>query len=411
MSWNLVTLDRASDTRFDDLSHFSRKVFDSVSRADQRGWAEVYLRGLLTTKGKKSLRNIAEQLGISGSTQSLQQFINQSPWDWRRVETDLSREIHKTFMPKAWILDDVVVQKRGRCSVGVDQFYVPKMRKSVNGQIGMGIFLSSTQASTPVSWRIILSDRWLDDKKLAEKAYVPSGYGIQTAWQASLSLLDAMRKDAALPERPVLADFRGLRGADALIRGLIEREMDYFIELDPSVQLVDDRPNRPPYDRYGPRGDVRSLTDLAAAQELKRRAKAKHSHGVQRTSHLAMSSVRLPGSGHPPAMRLLTEWPASARHGEPRFWLTNLTTWSLRQLMQLRSIWNRHDAEVRSFQDDYGVRDFEGRSFIGWHHQMTMASAAFAFSKLGCMRLHALGVASDSQGACDGSPPSFVPIA
>ncbi len=29
------------------------------------------------------------------------------------------------------------------------------------------------------------------------------------------------------------------------------------------------------------------------------------------------------------------------------------------------------------------MQDFEGRSFVGWHHHMTLVSAAYAYDSLG----------------------------
>ncbi|MGQ4426735.1 hypothetical protein ACN6LL_001412, partial [Streptomyces violaceoruber] len=37
---------------------------------------------------------------------------------------------------------------------------------------------------------------------------------------------------------------------------------------------------------------------------------------------------------------------------------------------------------LQRLQDDFGLLDFEGRSFPGWHHHMTMASAAGVYSHL-----------------------------
>ena len=39
-------------------------------------------------------------------------------------------------------------------------------------------------------------------------------------------------------------------------------------------------------------------------------------------------------------------------------------------------------ATVAALRERFGVLDFEGRSFPGWHHHMTMASAAYAFRHL-----------------------------
>ena len=43
----------------DALGAYCRRLFSSFARSDQRRWGEVYLRGLLTTPGRKTLAAIA----------------------------------------------------------------------------------------------------------------------------------------------------------------------------------------------------------------------------------------------------------------------------------------------------------------------------------------------------------------
>nr|BFF00340.1 hypothetical protein GCM10020241_20150 [Streptoalloteichus tenebrarius] len=46
-------------------------------------------------------------------------------------------------------------------------------------------------------------------------------------------------------------------------------------------------------------------------------------------------------------------------------------------LVRLR---DRATAFVAAVRDDFGLCDFEGRSFRGWHHHATLVSAAHAFA-------------------------------
>ncbi|KPI02577.1 hypothetical protein OK074_5240 [Actinobacteria bacterium OK074] len=383
-------MERPRENTRSALPSFSGRIFSQISRIDQRGWAEAYLRGLLTTKGKKSLRNMAEQLGLPDAIQSFQQFINQSPWDWEPVCRNLASEVLEALNPELLVIDNVVIPKRGKCSVGVDRYFVPQLRKSVNGQIGMGLFLAAETASVPVAWHILLSDRWMNDCKLREKTYVPCQYGTKTAWQAALALLETVNESWGAPARPVAADFRGLRGAEQLIGGLLDRRLEFLLELDPSVRLLEAVPRRLP--RAAPQGvpEPRCLTDLPVVREFRRRAGTRGAFATGGRPHppVATTTVRLPGPGRAMDLRLLTEWPASARAGAPRFFLTNVTGWDTRGLVRARQIWHRHKKSRQVFQSDYGVDDFEGRSFLGWHHHMALASAAFTFNRLGTSTAH-----------------------
>lgn len=40
------------------------------------------------------------------------------------------------------------------------------------------------------------------------------------------------------------------------------------------------------------------------------------------------------------------------------------------------------EESVREMSEDFGLLDFEGRSFPGWHHHMTLVSATYGYSGL-----------------------------
>jgi SRSO17 transposase len=101
-----------------DPSSFCDDVFASIPRADQRRWAEVYVRGLLRVPGRKSIRRICEHVLGMPADQCLQQFLNQSPWSWEPVRRALAFRIAGT-RPKALVVEDAVFPKAGSSSVGV----------------------------------------------------------------------------------------------------------------------------------------------------------------------------------------------------------------------------------------------------------------------------------------------------
>src|SRR5262249_39261265 len=69
----------------DGLSSFCQDIFGSLARSDQRRWGEVYIRGLLTVRGRKTIRRISDHVVGGPVDQCLQQFVNQSPWRWEPV--------------------------------------------------------------------------------------------------------------------------------------------------------------------------------------------------------------------------------------------------------------------------------------------------------------------------------------
>ena len=154
------------------LVAFATEMFASFPRNDQRGWGEVYLRGLMLDGRRKSIEPMAARLS-DGDEQCLQQFLNQSPWAWEPVRKRLAARMSAEIAPLAWIVDDTGFPKAGRYSVGVARQYSGTLGKIGNCQVGVSISTASEAASCPLSWRLFLPAAWDDDAERRAKAHLP----------------------------------------------------------------------------------------------------------------------------------------------------------------------------------------------------------------------------------------------
>ncbi|MFH8405834.1 transposase, partial [Streptomyces sp. NPDC018019] len=89
-----------------ELAEFVAEVFGSLPRRDQRRWGECYLRGLMLDGRRKSIQPMAARLP-DGNMQALQQFVNQSPWEWEPVRRRIARRLCEVVRPEVWVVDDV----------------------------------------------------------------------------------------------------------------------------------------------------------------------------------------------------------------------------------------------------------------------------------------------------------------
>jgi SRSO17 transposase len=87
-----------------------------------------------------------------------------------------------------------------------------------------------------------------------------------------------------------------------------------------------------------------------------------------------------------PTRWLLVEWPASKP--EPvRYWLSNLPeTTPLVELVRLGKLRWRVEQDYREGKGALGLDHFEGRSWPGWHHHVTLVSVAHGFLTLERLR-------------------------
>ncbi len=84
-----------------------------------------------------------------------------------------------------------------------------------------------------------------------------------------------------------------------------------------------------------------------------------------------------------PGEELLIEW--SEKGDEPvKFWLSNLdpcrTTW--RGLVRKAKGRFRVEQDYREMKREVGLDHFEGRSWQGWHHHVTLVTMAYTFLML-----------------------------
>ena len=78
------------------LDTFLTEMLAPLGRRDRRHWGQVYVRGLLLDGERKSAGAMATRLP-DGNEQSLQQFLSQSPWEWKPLWQHMAERLERTF--------------------------------------------------------------------------------------------------------------------------------------------------------------------------------------------------------------------------------------------------------------------------------------------------------------------------
>lgn len=106
-----------------------------LGRSERRRNCGQYLSGLILPGERKSIEPIAERV-VGSNVQSLQQFVNQSPWDEQPVQKKLVKLVSKRFRIKQAViaLDDTSFPKKGNAFVGVAPQYCGALGKVANCQ-------------------------------------------------------------------------------------------------------------------------------------------------------------------------------------------------------------------------------------------------------------------------------------
>ncbi|MEV8630502.1 transposase [Streptosporangium sp. NPDC051023] len=353
-----------------------------MKRRDQRRWARLYIRGLLSIEGRKTMRGIASLESESAVEQSLQQFISQSPWGWISVRRALAGYLEQAIHPIAFVVEPLVIPKSGEHSVGVERRFVKKLGRLANCQQVLGVWLASEQAAFPIDWRLILSESWTDDPGRRQRAGIPDDEVSLTVEECAAEVVSTIVKAWEMRPRPVVMDAREL-DVGRLIFELSSRGIPFVFRVHDSIPVS-------PSDPRIPMGMGRRIEAGQLVDALRDVSRIVESRGpLAGTATPSRSGVVVAARVHTPFRS------ATAQDDLPNLtllgactgpeqrsvavWLSNITKLPPPALLRIA-----HTAEQVSWDrarvtHRLGLRDFEGRSFRGWHHHITLVSAAHAF--------------------------------
>ena len=383
------------------LSIFLEPMLGFLGREDRRRWARTYVTGLLLDGERKSIQPLAARLGLAGdATQSLQQFVSTGPWSCDVLQAAMTRTAASLWpQSHAWILDETSFPKAGTHSVGVGHQYCGALGKLANCQVAVSLHYAAGTLAEPSSaalgWRLFLPREWIDDPARRQKAGVPAERVYRSKNALALELVDeALAR--GLPPAPVLADSD--YGDDYSWRAALRaRGVGYGVAVDPRAKAWTHAPVGSPPPAAGrpapkdplpaprrldqiarelPKSAWRTLTwrggTRGPMQGRFARVPVWASHGYTQRQH----------GGERAREWLLVEWPPD-KDAPSDYWLAHLgggaKTPTLKRLIGLaRERW-RVEQDYRELKDELGLDHFEGRSWQGWHHHVTLTCLAHLF--------------------------------
>jgi SRSO17 transposase len=388
------------------LEAFADDIFASLPRTDQRARGECYLRGLMLDGRRKSIEPMAGRLGGEVHYQALHHFVAVSPWDWRPVRRRLAERLMAELQPTAWAVDDTGFPKDGDHSVGVRRQYCGTLGKTANCQLGVSVNAVTERASCPLDWRLFVPESW-DEPAMAPRraaCHLPDDVHHRPKWQLVLDMLDELDQWGLRP--PVLVADSGYGDVGEFRGGLDDRQIPYVVQVradtsaypkqvHPSVAPYAGKGRRPRPRYHDPPTSLKELALIAGPQACVDLIWRRGSKGLQRSCFVALR-VRPAGvtprrqarhAGEELPMRwLLAEWPTDK--AEPvKYWLSNLPEDTpMVELVRLGKLRWRIEQDYRELKRALGLDHYEGRSFGGWHHHVTLVSVAHGFLTLERLR-------------------------
>ncbi|WP_326559362.1 IS701 family transposase [Micromonospora sp. NBC_01796] len=396
----------------DDLADFVGDVFGSLTRVGWQDRAASYLQGLMIDGRRKSIQPMAGRLdGVHD--QALNHFVTNSPWDVNPVRARLAQRMDTVIRPLAWAVDDTGWLKCGSASPAVARQYTGTAGKVTNCQIGVSVNLVTDTASCPANWRLFLPAAWDPDTspdpdvdRRRTRAGIPDKVRHREKWRLALDMIDELTGWGL--RAPLIVADAGYGDAAEFRHGLTERDIPYVVQVSTNtgVHRHDTVRTTPPYQGVGKpptqryRQPTVSVKDLVLTDGQARTVAWRNGSRIRGGKPVKMQSrfvfLRVRPAGRVllteyrgqdlPEAWLIAEWPTG--HDEPtKYWLSNLpTTTPKRTLIRWAKLRWRIEHDYRELKTGLGLDHYEGRTWQGWHHHVTLVSAAHAFCTL--QRLH-----------------------
>jgi SRSO17 transposase len=382
------------------LKGFLDEMLVTLGRVERRHWGDVYIRGLLTTSGRKATASMAA--GVSdGNVQAMQQFIGQSPWPWdplrKRLGLRLVEELHPVA---AWVIDDTGFPKKGTHSVGVARQYSGTLGKIGNCQVAVSLHYATDDAAVPLDFALYLPEEWLDEEH-RRKAGIPEYVSFQPKWKLALDLID-QAIEWEVPGGVIVVD-AGYGNTTEFRIGLAERKLLFMVGVHntTTVWVDSDKLLSPTQVRRGRTrhkplevGAPISVIEVSHSWPQERWQRVTWREGAKglMTSRFAAARV-LPTHSYQndgpkeEILWLLVEWPED-KAAPTKYWFANLPAdTSLLALVRLAKIRWWIEQGYQQLKDELGLDHYEGRSWQGWHHHVTMTMLAFGFLALESLHL------------------------
>lgn len=365
------------------LDPFLERYAPLLQRAEQRAHLRTILSGKLSSLSRKTPEPIAHAAGVRREV--LQDFVGSSPWD-----DDLILGQMHLHLIEAWgdpdgvfTLDGSGFPKKGNHSCGVQRQWCGRLGKVDNCQIGVFLGYACKSGHTLLDRRLYLPENWADDTALRTRTHVPESVRFQEAWRIALVLLERCRE---VPHSWVSADdeFGRVKEFRAALRESSER---YLVDV-PENTLVRDLQEVPPVQlrRRGsqPKAPMESAASWAARQPAERWARVQVRNGEKEPIQVEAITVRVhtmyEGSRLGPEERLLVR---RSQEGKLSYHLSNAgQEVGLAELVRVKGEHHRVEQCFAEAKGEVGLGHYEVRSWVGWHHHMTLSMLALWFLAL-----------------------------
>jgi len=377
----------------EELGEYHAAFADLYHRKEQAHWGYKYLQGLMLPIARKSIAPMALALD-GGDVQAMQQFIGQGQWQddmllrrhWRLVDETLGEA------DGVYIVDGADVPKQGEYSVGVAHHWCGHLGKVDNCQAGVFAAYASRKGYMLLDRRLYLPEVWFDvaHRERWGKCGIPAETLCKTKQVLALEMVQAIMTEGGLRFRWLTCDEAFGRDG-AFLDGIAALGRWYVAEVPHDTQVWLTHPamavptwtgrgRRPRKARLVPRAPTPQWVDqLAAAVPLDEW----HPYLIQEgsTGPLVAAFAFQRGvavrAGLPGTDVWLVFRQGLGENPELKVYLSNAPAHTpVTALVRVAGMRWPIETAFEESKEGVGLDHYEARSWLGWHHHMTLCLLA-----------------------------------
>jgi SRSO17 transposase len=385
------------------LVQFHERFAPLFGKEQAQDHAYTYVKGLMVCPERKSIEPIALNVG-DGQVSALQKFINIAPWDHGDVQAEVQSVFADELVPTTagraigvvGVIDESGFAKKGDHSAGVGRQHNGRMGKEDNCQVGVFLVGVTPGGAALLDHQLYLPESWCEATQACRdrrgKVHIPKTVAFETKPQIAAGLIRQTMALDVVPLDWIAADEEYGRNGEFLDE-VEQLGLRYVVEVPVHTTVWTEDPAScvPP---YGGRGRVPTLPSresvssvVAVASSLGREAwqTLKIREGAKGPLAFEFAAVRVwavrHGTAGPPV------WLLVRRSLEPtpevKYYISNAdASTPLKVLAEVAC--TRHSVEdyFEDAKSYLGMSQYETRSWVGWHHHMSLVAMAHLFITL-----------------------------
>jgi SRSO17 transposase len=374
----------------DHLTRFLQRYLPLFYRDEQRQLAPLVIQGRLSGLQRKTSEPIAHQAGRP--RKPVQHFVGCGKWDDDAIMAELRTHAGEDLAdPDAvLVVDSSGFPKQGTQSCGVQRQWCGRLGKEENCQVGVFLIYAAPGGYAPLDRRLYLPRPWAKDPKRRKKCHIPKEVKFQEKWRIALEQLQ--RCGPGLPHGWIAADdeFGRVRAFRACLR---DRHQRYVVDVPCNTRLRDLEEEAPPRQRAGraAKAPFRRADEWLARQPAARWQRIEVRPGEKGPLVVEALQTRVQTEDEHrrvgPEERLVV---IRSLEENPHTWYTLSNAPAgvpLVGVVLAHAARHRVEELLATGKGEVGLDHYEVRSWLGWHHHMTLALLALWFLVLERRRL------------------------